>query len=78
MLLYTTILLIKNRNIRYEVSRQDGGKFLLFKPELPLATADGAPIFWVTKQEGAWVPVNVQDQSLITQVLSDIEQHNIE
>ena len=70
--------MIKNRAIRYEVSLQDEGKFLLFKPDLPLPWAGGAPIFWVKKENDNWVPVNVQDKALINQVLSDIQLHKID
>ena len=78
MFLYTTILTIKNQPVRYEVSSQQDNKFLLYKPELPVTKTADLPIFWVTRQEGKWAPVNVKDKSLVNQVLADIKEHQIE
>ena len=78
MFLYTTTLLIKNKPVRYEVSSQEENKYLLYKPELPLTKLDDLPIFWVMRQEGKWMPVNVNDKSLVNQVIEDIKAHHIE
>ena len=78
MLLYTTTLLIKNKPVRYEVSLQEENKYLLYKPELPLTKLADLPIFWVMRQEGKWMPVNVNDKSLVSQVIEDIKAHQLE
>lgn len=78
MFLYSTVLRINNRPVPYCVTREDGNKFLLFKPELPLTSALNIPIFWVTRENGEWMPVNVKDKALIQQVVNDIIEHNIE
>lgn len=78
MNLYTTTLVIDNFPVRYNVSWQQGHQFLLFKPELPLAEMNDYPIFWVTKQNGVWTPINVQDSSLVTQVVEDISRNLVE
>ena len=76
MLLYTTILHIKNSPVRYEVSWQQENKLLLYKPELS-GNSSGIPMFYVTKQKGEWLPVNIRDKSIIEQVTKDISAHNI-
>jgi hypothetical protein len=78
MNLYTTTLVIDNFPVRYNVSWQQGNQFLLFKPELPLPNVKDYPIFWVTKQNGAWAPINVQDPYLVDQVVEDIRLHLVE
>lgn len=78
MHLYSTTLKIKNRLVPYTVSREDGGKFLLFKPQPPITSFADVPIFWVTKQNGEWMPVNIKDKTLVTQILNDIYVHEIE
>jgi hypothetical protein len=35
-------------------------------------------MFYVTKQKGEWLPVNIKDQTIIDQVTKDINAHNIE
>lgn len=77
MLLYTTILQIKNSPIRYEVSWQQENKLLLYKPDLSTSTKNGIPMFYVTKQKGEWLPVNIKDKTIIDQVTKDINTHNI-
>ena len=78
MLLYSTILHIKNIPVRYEVSWQQENKLLLYKPKLSAGNNNGAPMFYVTKQKGEWLPVNIKDQTIIDQVTKDINAHSIE
>lgn len=78
MNLYSTILFIDHYPVRYNVSWQQGNQFLLFKPELPQRGNNDYPIFWVSKQNGVWTPINVQDPSLVSQVTEDILQHLVE
>lgn len=78
MHLYSTVLKINNRLVSYLVSREEGDKFLLFKPEPPITNFADIPIFWVTKQNGEWTPVNVKDKPLAMQVVNDIYAHGIE
>lgn len=78
MNLYTTTLVIGNFPVRYNVSWQQGNQFLLFKPELPLPDRNDYPIFWVTRQNGAWAPINVQDPCLVSQVVEDIRRNLVE
>jgi hypothetical protein len=78
MNLYITTLVIENYPVRYNVSWQQGNQFLLFKPELPLPDTNDYPIFWVSKQNGSWFPINVQDPSLVSQVIEDIRLHLVE
>lgn len=77
MLLYTTILHIKNIPVRYEVSWQQENKLLLYKPDLSTVNNNGIPMFYVTKQKGEWLPVNIKDKTIIEQVTKDIIAHNI-
>ncbi len=77
MLLYTTILHIKNIPVRYEVSWQQVNKLLLYKPDLSTSSNNGIPMFYVTKQKGEWLPVNIKDKTIIDQVTKDINAHNI-
>ena len=77
MLLYSTILHIKNAPIRYEVTWQQENKLLLYKPELKPGSNSGIPMFYVTKQKGKWLPVNIKDNAIIEQVTSDIIANNI-
>jgi hypothetical protein len=77
MVLYSTILHIKNTPVRYEVSWQQPNKLLLYKPELPTSNNNGIPMFYVTKQKGEWLPVNIKDKTIIDQVTKDISVHNI-
>jgi hypothetical protein len=77
MLLYSTILHIKNVPVRYEVSWQQENKLLLYKPDLSTSNNSGIPMFYVTKQKGEWLPVNIKDKSIIDQVTKDINAHNI-
>jgi hypothetical protein len=77
MLLYSTILHIKNTSVRYEVSWQQENKLLLYKPELPTSNNSGIPMFYVTKQKGEWLPVNIKDKTIIDQVTKDLSAHNI-
>ena len=77
MLLYSTILQIKNISVRYEVSWQQENKLLLYKPDLSTTNNSGIPMFYVTKQKGEWLPVNIKDQAIIEQVIKDIKAHNI-
>ena len=77
MLLYTTILHIKNLTVRYEVSWEQENKLLLYKPDLSSGNTNGIPMFYVTKQKGAWLPVNIKDKSIIEQVTKDTLAHNI-
>lgn len=78
MFLYTTILTIKNKPVRYEVSSEEENKYLLYKPELPITKTAELPIFWVTRQDGNWMPVNVKDKGLVSQVIEDIKAHQID
>lgn len=78
MNLYSTILLIDNYPVRYNVSWQQGHQFLLFKPELPLPDQNDYPIFWATKEHGVWTPINVQDPHLVRQVVDDIQLRLLE
>ena len=78
MHLYNTTLRIKDRIVPYIVSSEEGDKFLLYKPQPPIADLLGLPIFWVAKQNGAWTPINVKDKGLILQVIDDISVHNVE
>ncbi len=77
MLLYQTILHIKNIPVRYEVSWQQENKLLLYKPVLLTSNNKGIPMFYVTKQKGQWLPVNIKDKTIIDQVTEDISAHNI-
>lgn len=78
MLLYSTILQIKNVPVRYEVSWQQENKLLLYKPDLSANDNNkGIPMFYVTKQKGEWLPVNIKDKTIIEQVTKDISIHNI-
>ena len=77
MLLYTTILHIKNISVRYEVSWQVENKLLLYKPDPQKSNNNGIPMFYVTKQNGAWLPVNINDKTIIEQVKKDISSNNI-
>ena len=78
MQLYCTTLKIKNKLVPYIVSREEGNKFLLYKPQPPIVNLADAPIFWVAKQEGTWVPINVNDKALISQVVNDISVHKVD
>lgn len=75
MFLYTTILYIKSRPVRYEVSAQEGNRLLIYKPELPYRNIAELPVFWVTFQNGEWTPVNIKDSALFIQVINDIKAH---
>ena len=75
MFLYTTVIYIKNRPVRYEVSMQEKNKILLYKPELPLRNIAELPVLWVIKQNGEWMLMNIKDPSLYFQVLNDIKAH---
>jgi len=77
MLLYSTILHIKNIPVRYEVSWQQENKLLLYKPDLSTSSNKGIPMFYVTKQKGEWLPVNIKDKTIIDQVTKDINANNI-
>ena len=78
MHLYTTTLKIKDRIIPDIVSREEGNKFLLYKPQPPLTNLSDIPIFWVAKQDGQWTPINVKDEQLIHQVHQDILLHQLD
>lgn len=78
MHLYSTVLQIENHPVAYRVSLKDGGKFLLFTPHLPLDYPVDPPIFWVSKQDGVWKPIKLQDPTLVQQVIEDIRQHQVE
>lgn len=77
MHLYKTIIQIKNNPVPYEVSWQQENKLLLYKPEDSNGSQKGSPMFYVTKQKGEWLPVNIKDKSIIEQVVKDISTHNI-
>lgn len=77
MLPYSTILHIKNIPVPYEVSWQQVNKLLLYKPHLQSGNHNGIPMFYVTKQQGEWLPVNIKDKAIIDQVIKDISAHNI-
>lgn len=77
MILYSTILHLKNIPVRYEVSWQQENKLLLYKPEIKSGSNSGIPMFYVTKQKGEWLPVNIKDKAIIEQVAKDIITHNI-
>ena len=77
MLLYTTVLHIKNSPVRYEVSWQQVNKLLLYQPDSSTGTNGGSPMFYVTKQNGEWLPVNIKDKTIIDQVTRDLATHNI-
>lgn len=77
MLLYKTILQIRNIPVHYEVSWQQANKLLLYKPEESSGNQKGIPMFYVTKQKGEWLPVNIKDKTIIEQVIKDISTHNI-
>ena len=77
MLLYSTVLQIKNNPVRYEVTWEQENKLLLYKPELPATNTKGVPMFYVTKQKGEWLPVNINDKSIIEQVTRDIRENKI-
>lgn len=78
MHLYSTTLKIKNMLVPYNVSREEGNRFLLYKPKPPIVNLADVPIFWVAKEKGEWIPINVKDKQLINQVLHDISVHNID
>ena len=71
MLLYSTILHLKNMPVRYEVSWQQENKLLLYRPVLSSGNQTGIPMFYVTRQKGEWLPVNIKDQTIIDQVTKD-------
>ena len=77
MLPYTTILHIKNVSVPYEVFWQVENKLLLYKPDQQKSNNNGIPMFYVTKQKGEWLPVNIRDKTIIEQVKKDIAAHNI-
>ena len=77
MFLYSTVLLIDQQAIRYKVRREQGHAFLLFTPEFSEETPIAPPIFWVRKEEEAWVPVNIQDPLLVSQIVEDIREHQV-
>ena len=77
MLLYSPVLQIKNTLVRYEVSWEQENKLLLYKPELPANNTKGFPMFYVTKQKGEWLPVNIKDKTIIEQVTRDIRENEI-
>ncbi|MGE5520716.1 MAG: hypothetical protein ACM3VS_12365 [Candidatus Dadabacteria bacterium] len=77
MFLYSTILVIKNQPVPYTVTREREPELLLFKPELPVEKDIYSPIFWARKIDGRWAPLNIQDQSLINEVVMNIEKHGI-
>lgn len=77
MLPYSTILHIKNAPVRYEVSWQQENKLLLYKPESTTGNNSGIPMFYVTKQKGEWLPVNIKDKTIIEQVVKDLHAHHI-
>jgi hypothetical protein len=77
MHLYSTMLQIENHPVAYRVSKE-GGKFLLFTPLFPLDYPVDPPIFWVSKQDGVWKPIKLQDPTLVQQVIEDIRQHQVE
>ena len=77
MFLYATILLIENKPVRYEVSAQGKNKHLVYKPERSFRKIGDLPSFWITRQNGRWMPINVKDKQLINQVVNDITDHKI-
>lgn len=78
MFLYTTVLLIQNQPIRYEVSTQDKSNFLIYKPERFFRKTANLPSFWITRKNGKWAPINIKDKQLSNQVVKDISIHNME
>lgn len=78
MFLYTTVLLIKNQPIRYEVSTQEKNRYLISKPGIFFRKTDDQPSFWITRKNGKWAPLNIKDEQLCNQVIKDISMHNME
>lgn len=76
--MYSTVLQIENHPIPYRVFLKEGGKFLLFTPDLPLDYPVDPPIFWVSKQDGEWIPIKLQNAALVQQVIEDIRIHGVE
>lgn len=75
MFLYTTVLLIKNQPIRYEVSTQENSNYLIYKPERFFRKNTDLPSFWIARKNGKWAPVNIKDKQLSNQVVKDISEH---
>jgi hypothetical protein len=78
MFLYSTILIINNRQVAYTVTRESQPELLLFKPELPVEKDTYSPIFWARKTDGQWAPLNILEQELINEVVMNISEHGIE
>ena len=74
MFLYSTDLLIDGAVIPYDVCKE--GTRLFFKP-IKTDTDIDVPLFWVTKIDGVWEPMNIEDQNFVKQVQDDILMHNV-
>ncbi len=75
MFLYSTTLLIEGRFISYEVYMEGGRIF--YKPFVKY-TRFNVPLFWVSRVNEQWVPMNFGDESFIKQVQEDIFKHKVE
>ena len=76
MYLYSTILVIQDLPVNYQVSRED--HLLLFKPAPGSKCSVDTPIFWAKVHEGNWETINVKDDSLNRQAVEDIQRHQVE
>lgn len=78
MFLYSTFLVIKDEPVAYTVTREREPELLLFKPEFPVEKDYSSPIFWARKIDGQWVPLNIQDEGLVNEVVMNINEHGVE
>jgi hypothetical protein len=76
MYLYSTVLNIAADVIPYDVSNES--EMLLFKPKLPVAQDISAPIFWVRKDAGKWKVINIDDETIVKQVLASIQLNKVD
>lgn len=77
MFLYTTVLLIQDQPVRYEVSSQGKSDYLIYKPERHFRKTANLPSFWITRKNGKWAPLNIDDKQLNQQLLKDMLLHKV-